>query len=275
MGFYSPEVIVNHARNRGIEVLPVDMNRSDWRCRIDKGGIRLGFRYVKAIGDKTRQNIDMERKRGEFVSLRDFYLRTRLEREAVENLILAGAFDFLGTPKRELIWELGRIIRQANDSLPLEFPSYQVPLPGMTLAEGISAEYDIQGLSAGHHPMEVFRPNLQDGILKSSQIPAVSSGARVRAAGCVVCRQRPVTAKGHVFITLEDECGLVNVILRPWVYEKYRQIARLEPFIIVEGMLQKKDGVINIVAEELSSLRDGRREEETAPTAAPRARNFC
>jgi error-prone DNA polymerase len=84
-----------------------------------------------------------------------------------------------------------------------------------------------------------------------------------------------MTAKGHVFITLEDECGLVNVILRPWVYEKYRQIARLEPFIIVEGMLQKKDGVINIVAEELSSLRDGRREEETAPTAAPRARNFC
>ena len=146
----------------------------------------------------------------------------------------------------------------------------------MTLAEEISAEYEIQGLSAGHHPMEVFRLNLRDGILKSSEVASVPSDTRVKVAGCVVCRQRPVTAKGHVFITLEDEFGLVNVILRPWVYEKYRQIARLEPFIVVEGTLQKKDGVVNIVADGLRSLKDEcQREEEVASTAAPRARNFC
>jgi error-prone DNA polymerase len=257
-------------------VLPVDINMSLGRCTIQDGRIRLGFRYVKGVGDKAWQKIESEREKEPYTSLRDFYFRTRLEREAVENLILAGAFDFLGRAKRQLLWELGLLVRQARDALLLEFPAYQIPLPGMTLAEEVAAEYQVQGLSARHHPMEFLRPSIsRDGVLKSSDIAALFSGTKVRIAGCVVCRQRPGTAKGHVFITLEDEHGLVNVILRPKVYEKYRQIARLEPFIVVEGILQKKDEVVNIVAQHIRTLKDEReRQQAIYPAPAPKARNF-
>ncbi len=275
MGFYAPEVIVNHARSKGIEVLPVDINMSRGRCTVEDGRIRLGFRYVKGVGDKAWQKIESERRKGHYTSLRDFYFRTRLEREAVENLILAGAFDFLGQAKRQLLWELGLLVRQGRDALLLEFPAYQIPLPGMTPAEEVAAEYQVQGLSARHHPMEFFRPSIsRDGVLKSSDIATLFSGTKVRIAGCVVCRQRPGTAKGHVFITLEDEHGLVNAILRPRVYEKYRQIARLEPFIVVEGTLQKKDGVVNVVAQHIRTLKDEReRQRAIYPAPAPKARN--
>jgi error-prone DNA polymerase len=275
MGFYAPEVIVNHARSKGIEMLPVDINMSRGRCTVEDGRIRLGFRYVKGVGDKAWQKIESERRKGHYNSLRDFYFRTRLEREAVENLILAGAFDFLGQAKRQLLWELGLLVRQGRDALLLEFPAYQIPLPGMTPAEEVAAEYQVQGLSAKHHPMEFFRPSIsRDGVLKSSDIATLFSGTKVRIAGCVVCRQRPGTAKGHVFITLEDEHGLVNAILRPRVYEKYRQIARLEPFIVVEGILQKKDGVVNVVAQHIRTLKDEReRQRAIYPAPAPKARN--
>jgi error-prone DNA polymerase len=276
MGFYAPEVIVNHARSKGIEVLPVDINMSRGRCTVEDGRIRLGFRYVKGVGDKAWQKIESERRKGHYNSLRDFYFRTRLEREAVENLVLAGAFDFLSQAKRQLLWELGLLVRQARDALLLEFPAYQIPLPGMTPAEEVAAEYQVQGLSARHHPMEFLRPSIsRDGVLKSSDIATLFSGTKVRIAGCVVCRQRPGTAKGHVFITLEDEHGLVNVILRPRVYEKYRQIARLEPFIVVEGILQKKDGVVNVVAQHIRTLKDEReRQQAIYPAPTPKARNF-
>ena len=146
----------------------------------------------------------------------------------------------------------------------------------MTRAEEVAAEYQVQGLSARHHPMEFFRPSIsRDGVLKSSDIATLFSGTKVRIAGCVVCRQRTGTAKGHVFITLEDEHGLVNAILRPRVYEKYRQIARLEPFIVVEGILQKRNGIVNVVAEHLLPLKDEQeRQRTTCPTPTPQVKEL-
>jgi error-prone DNA polymerase len=147
----------------------------------------------------------------------------------------------------------------------------------MSLTEEIAADYMVQGMSASHHPMEVFRPGIsRDGVLRSSEIASLPSDTRVRVAGCVVCRQRPITAKGVVFITIEDEQGLVNVILRPQTYVKYRRIARMEPIIVVEGMLQKRDGIINIVAEHLLPLKDEQeRQLSTYQASAPKARNFA
>jgi error-prone DNA polymerase len=277
MGFYSPEVIVNHARRQGIGVLPVEINRSKARCTVEDAKIRLGFRYVKALGEKAWQKIEQERGEGPYTSLSDFHRRTGLDREAIENLILAGAFDYLGVPKRELLWELGLITSRTHDMLPLELPVYQVPLPDMTPMEEIAAEYQVQGLSARHHPMEIFRQGIsRDGILSSAEIAGLFSDTKVRVAGCVVLRQAPMTARGCVFITLEDEHGLVNIILRPHIYQKYRQVARMEPFIVVEGTLQKTDGVINIVAERLSPLREERDRQHTMyPAPAPKARNFA
>jgi error-prone DNA polymerase len=146
----------------------------------------------------------------------------------------------------------------------------------MTLRDKVAADYQIQGLSATHHPMDVFRPEVSKNTLKSSDIAAIPSGTKVRVAGCVVCRQMPGTAKGHVFITLEDEHGLMNVILRPQVYDKYRQIARLEPVIIVEGTLQKHDGTANIVAQQLRPIQQSHQEKEPPPPMpVNRIRNFA
>jgi len=275
MGFYSPEVIVNYARRGGIEVLPADINLSRGRCIVENGKIRLGFRYVRSVGEKAWLRIEEAAEQGSYVSLVDFHRRTGLDRGAIENLILAGAFGYLGTPRRRLLWELGIMVHQAPDTLALDFPSHQVELPAMSLREQIAADYKVQGLSAGHHPMEIFRGSASgDGVLTSAEIPGTDSGRKVRVAGCVVCRQRPVTAKGVVFFTLEDEHGLVNVIMRPKVYERYRRIARMEPFIEVEGMLQKKDGVANVVASKLTPLREAQRLRDAAdPPPAPRARN--
>ena len=277
MGFYSPEVIVNYAIRNGIEVLPVDINLSRARCVVENEKIRLGFRYVKEVGEKAWTKIETVRKAGHFASLNDFYHRTALSREAVENLILVGAFDYLEIPKRQLLWQLGLLVHQPEHGLELNFPDYQIPLPRMTIKEEIEADYEVQGLSARHHPMEIFRRRIsRDGILRSSDIDSLFSGTRVRVAGCVVCRQAPVTAKGCVFITLEDEYGLVNVILKPRVHDKYRQLARLEPFIVIEGILQKKDGIANIVAAHLVPLRyEQERQSIMASTPAPKARNFC
>jgi error-prone DNA polymerase len=175
-----------------------------------------------------------------------------------------------------LLWELGLLAQQASDALALDFPTHHVALPPMSLPEQIAADYRVQGLSARHHPMETFRQSMRkDGILRSSEIPALYSGRKVRVAGCVVCRQKPVTAKGVVFLTIEDEHGLINVVLRPAIYERYRQIARMEPFIVVDGKLEKKDRVINIVANRLTPLSARTSPQSTFPPPAPRSRNFA
>ncbi len=268
---------MNHARRNGIEILPVDINVSKARCTVEEGKIRLGFRYVKEVGEKAWLKIEQAREQAPYASLKDFYFGTGLGREAIENLILVGAFDFLGITKRQLLWEIGLLVHQAPETLDLDFPAYQIPLPRMSLAEEIAADYMVQGLSARHHPMEALRRSIsRDGILRSTDIALLFHGAKVRVAGCVVCRQAPMTAKGYVFMTLEDEHGLINVILKPRVYEKYRQIARLEPFVIVEGTLQKEDGIINIVAHHLLPLRyEQERQRTTCPTPTPKSKNFC
>lgn len=276
MGFYSPEVIVNHAKRNGIQVLPVDVNLSRARCTVEKGRIRLGFRYVRGLGDKAWLKIEEARRQGPFASLKDFCARTCLGQEAIENLIVIGAFDYLGVPRRQLLWELGLVVRQTPDALALDFPTRYVALPPMSLPEQIAADYRVQGLSARHHPMETFRQSVRkDGIVRSSEIPSMYSGRKVRVAGCVVCRQKPLTAKGVVFLTLEDEHGLVNVVLRPAIYERYRQIARMEPFIVVDGKLEKKEGIINIVANRLAPLTSHEPQRAQHPPPTPRARNFA
>lgn len=153
----------------------------------------------------------------------------------------------------------------------------QVPLPGMTALEEISAEYRVQGLSARLHPMQIIRNSIsRDGVLRSSDVLALSAGTRVRTAGYVVCRQAPRTAKGYVFLTLEDEDGLLNIILKPQVYQKYRYVTRMEPLIVVEGVLQKKQGMANVIAERLVPLRkESERQLAIHPQPAPQARNFA
>jgi error-prone DNA polymerase len=244
---------------------------------VEQGKLRLGFRYVKEMGKAAIANLEKVRDSAPFTSLRDFYRRTALSREAMENLVLAGAMDGFGRPKRQLLWQLGILEHRGRDGLMLDYPEYQVPLPDMTELEELSAEYDVQGLSARLHPMQLIRKGIsRDGLMRSSEIASLFPGTKVRTAGYVVCRQAPHTAKGHVFLTLEDEEGLLNVVLKPHVYQKYRYLVRTEPLLVIQGVLQKREGITNVIAEGVAPFREERqRQQALYPAPAPKARSFC
>ncbi|HLZ71622.1 MAG TPA: error-prone DNA polymerase [Dehalococcoidia bacterium] len=309
MGFYSPEVVLNDAKRHGVEVLPVDVNASRDRCTIERGGLRLGFRYVEGLGETQRERLDAARLAGEYRSLGDFCRRTGLAREAVENLIAIGAFDAFGLERRELLWQLGLIyrpevhhaatrrrrptaaeavarrlltpsqrrpkapppLRPLQEALPLPIEQDMAPLRPMTPREQAEADYAISGLSARWHWLEFFRPYLTDDVVSSLQLERLPDGTKLRLAGLVVCRQKPGTAKGFMFVTLEDEWGLSNVIVKPAVYERYRTLWRLEPLIVVAGELQRRDGTINVMAHTIAPLPVG--EEPEAPTV-PESHDF-
>jgi error-prone DNA polymerase len=273
MGFYSPEVIVRDAKRHGVKILPADINKSSARCTIEDGRVRLGFMYIKEVGERGTSQIVAGRKRTPYLSLEDFYLRTGLERKPVENLILAGAFDSFGCQKRQLLWQLGLLEKKGPGKLPLEFSDIKVSLPELTELEEIKIDYEAQGLSTKYHPMQVLRKDIsRDGLLRSSEVASLSTNIRVRLAGYVIIRQRPATAKGFAFMTLEDEEGMVNVIIKPDVYQKYRQVFKLEPLILVEGAIQKRDDNLNIIAESLMPLRDERERQHPQSQRHPNYR---
>jgi error-prone DNA polymerase len=159
----------------------------------------------------------------------------------------------------------------------LDYPEYQVPLPGMTDWEEIAAEYSIQGFSARIHPMQIIRGGIStDGVSTSTEVLGLADGDSIRTAGYVVCRQAPRTAKGHVFLTLEDEEGLLNIILKPNVYQQYRYAVRTQPLLIIDGIVQKREGITNIIAKHIAPLRPNHERDDVAYSyAAPKARNFC
>jgi len=247
----------------------------------DRGlAVRIGLRYVKGLSETTARQMTEERKRGgEFRSLFDFLERTRLKREAIENLIACGAFDAFGLERRELLWQLGLVYRPEGRNaterqLALPLPTAQ-DMPGragfelapMSPWDRLAADYAVLGLSPNHHPMALLRPQLHEGIAASSMLGSLPDGAPVEVAGLVVCRQRPGTAKGFVFLVLEDEFGLVNVIVRPNLYERQRALVRTEPFVVVKGQLQRRDGLVNLLAGSFTPLA-------VAGELAPAAHNF-
>jgi len=232
MGFYAPEVIVSDARRHGVATLPVDINLSQERCTVEGRSVRLGLMYVKELGQKSIAAILQERKDSLFISLDDFCHRVNPELGAVENLIMIGAFDSLGLPRRETLWQLGIAEKDGPGQFKMEFGPPEVTFPDLKTEEKLSLEYEVQGLSTSIHPMQIFRKGmLENGILKSSDLADLPSGHAVCCAGYVITRQRPGTAKGFCFLTLEDEDGMMNVILRPDIYEKHRQVFRLAPWL--------------------------------------------
>jgi error-prone DNA polymerase len=243
--------------------------------------VRIGLRYVKGLSEATARVVEEERRRGgEFRSLFDFLERTRLKREAIENLIACGAFDRFGLERRELLWQLGLLYRPESRGgderqLALSLPTEQdmVDLRPMTDWDRMAADYAVLGLSPHYHPMAFLRracrqagAELHEGVVPSAMLGALPDGARVEVAGLVACRQRPGTAKGFVFLVLEDEFGLVNVIVKPGLHDQQRPLVRAEPFVIVRGQLQRRDGTVNVVAESLQAL--------PVSGVAPAAHNF-
>lgn len=216
MGFWSPAVIVNDAKRHGIPVLPVNIHCSQTRCSVEGSAIRLGLEYVNGLGEASIERIEDVRSEISFADLHDFCHRTRLPRRLVQNLILAGAMDgWNADPKgsrRKLLWQLTRL-RYKAEELDLILPDDGVVLPPMSHVESLSYEHTVVGMTVGEHPMELYREWLDEhGILDSAALANCEQGQIVRVGGMNVMHQAPPTAKGHHFITLEDEAGMMNII---------------------------------------------------------------
>jgi error-prone DNA polymerase len=251
MGFYIPEVIVGDARRHGVTVLPADINRSAWQCTIERGRIRIGFRYIRGMGEEKAALVVTERGKGPFRSLGDFYRRTGLERKALQHCIAVGAFDALGRSRRQLLWEAGTLRPVGLEGAHCGEGNV-VPIDEMTAEEETVADYAVQGFSPSRHLMGLYRDSLAAaGAVGSAALVRCVDGSAVRIGGYRVCLQVPPTAKGFAFVTMEDEDGLINVVVRPYVYGRYRALLRLEPLLLVEGTVERKDGLINVVAREI------------------------
>jgi len=258
MGFYHPATIVRDAQRHGQVIHPADVNGSGWLCAIDAGGaVRLGLRYVRGLREETGKRIEEERRRRPFASAADLVKRVELHRDELTQLARVGALSSLEPERRAALWEAERAGRPAGP-LYEELADEPVgsPLRVMTPEELIAADYEGTGLSLGPHPVAFHRARLQRmRVARAADLGRMQHGAWVRVAGAVIVRQRPGTAKGFVFLNLEDETGLTNVIVRPSLFHRYRLALVNEPFLFVEGTLQHQDNVVSVRAERLWPLR--------------------
>jgi error-prone DNA polymerase len=269
MGFYHPSVLVEDLKRHGMKALPVDINLSDVRClpeRLESGlAMRIGFNYVRDLGEEGRKSIVDERDRGgAYTSFDDYLSRLRggpIGPRAVRNLVMVGAFDALGQPRRELLWGWqerwhGKGLRRGIDKQSeLHLNGTSPALPNIDAFDANQLEYRISDLSTGHHLIHFCRDRLRVlGALESNKLPAIANNKRVRVAGLVITRQAPSTAKKIRFFTLEDEFGQVNVTIKPDIYDRYRQVANRQPILIIDGVMQRQDGVHSVLASHIEAL---------------------
>jgi error-prone DNA polymerase len=336
MGFYHPATLVKDAQRRGVRFTSVDVQHSDWQCRVDAdGSVRLGLRYVSGLREEVGRAIEGAKSREQqaennspsicpkcgcddasmletvstgsyfcntcshdwthphpshlthpthlthlthlthpvsprFKSVDDLVSRTGIRREELQMLADIGAFASFGYDRREALWQVEKAVRPAGELFRdaeglgigdsgLEQPGpehvEQCPLPPMTAEERLVADYAGTHLTIGPHPMAMRRSELaMRGVLRAIDLPRAPNGRRIRVAGTVITRQRPGTAKGFVFLTLEDETGIANVIVRPDLFDRERFTVLDEKFLLVDGILQNQDGVTSVKAERLHGL---------------------
>ena len=254
MGFWNAAILSNELRRHGVPLLPPDIAHSQPQCSLENGQVRLGFNYVRQLREGDGAAIVAARQDQPFADLADFCRRTRLTRPGVENLIMAGAMDRWGVPRRELLWTLGTL-HDLPAGLGLDFAPQAVTLPPLSPAAAMLAEQAVLGLSPGDHLLSFYRAALQaQGILGSQALGQCADGQRVRVAGLLVVHQSPPTARGHHFLTLEDEDGMMNVIARPGVFQQYGSVVRGHLLLLVGGQVQRQGEVVNLLADWLAPL---------------------
>jgi error-prone DNA polymerase len=290
LGFYAPAQIVRDAREHGVEVREVDANLSDWDCTLEEQtpsaisrekafplhrrhasmapdictthAVRLGFRQVLGVSE-TDMKLLVERRGAGYDSIRDLWLRTELGAPVLERLADADAFRSLGLDRRMALWAVRGLDRVGDqDDLPLFSASRptrehepDAKLPPMPLGAHVVEDYRSLALSLKAHPVAFMRRRLEArGILRSEALAEIASGKRVTVAGLVLVRQRPGTASGVIFMTIEDEAGIANIIVWPKVFERLRAIVIGARFVAVTGKLQSQDSVIHLIAERMEDL---------------------
>jgi error-prone DNA polymerase len=251
MGFYSSATLIKDGQRHGVKFLPVCVVNSDWDCTIQADrSIRLGLRVVKVLSASGAERLLAERKKAPFVSLSDFKRRVRLNKDELRTLARIGALNSFAGHRRAALWEAERELfpdglfeRSADEET-------ESPLARMQYPERIQADFIGMNLTTGRHPMALLRPKLHN-VWRATDLPRARHGSIVRIAGNVICRQRPGTAKGFVFISLEDETGISNAVVTPPMFEANRMIITEEPFLLIEGRLQHIENVIHVKAEKI------------------------
>ncbi len=281
MGFYSPATLLEDARRHGVEVGPIDLALSRWECTLESGGepargprtdgdpasgarpaatrsplaVRLGLRYVKGLGESAREQLE---KALPFGSLEQVVERGGLPSAVLERLAAIGACSGFGLERRQALWRLHELLARPpglpRRAAPRPAPA-QSPLPEMTAIESMVADYRSTGLTTGPHPMAFLRAELsRKRVMTAARLLDCPDGRRVRVAGLVIARQRPPTAGAFLFMTLEDETGLANVVVKPWLVEREGPVVCRAAVLLVEGTMQEEKTVRNIVAARVEEL---------------------
>lgn len=289
MGFYAPAQLVRDAREHGVVILPPDISHSHWDCTLEpvhcdpestrfrhhdeRYGLRLGFRLLRGFSEELGQRIEMIRQRdGAFRSFEEFAQRTQLNRAALQLLSRADAFASLNIERREAYWKS----LPARELLPLfgepeaAAPDEPVPeLPEMSVQDQVVEDYASAGLTLRRHPVSFLREHLtQLRAVTAEQLSELAPDQRVKVAGLVLMRQRPSTANGVTFVTLEDETGVANLVVFPSVWQHFRQTARFATVMMATGRLQREGDVIHVVCERLDDV------STLLEQIDPKSRNF-
>jgi error-prone DNA polymerase len=269
MGFYSPAILIKDAQRHGLRVLPVDVLKSSWECSIEHPlapgprpptpELRLGLRYAKGLREQSGRAIVRARP---FTSVDDLALRVpELRKDEINRLAEIGALNSIepGSHRRDALWNAQRAILPVGPLLaPLEAKGEPSPLSPMNTEERLWADYRGTGLTVGRHPMAFRRAEMNAlGVVRAIDLARVPNGRIVRIAGSVIVRQRPGTANGFVFLSMEDETGVMNAIITPDTFDRYKFQVLAEPFLLIDGVLQNLDGVISVKAARIEGLRAG------------------
>jgi error-prone DNA polymerase len=251
MGFYSPATIIEDAKRRGVAFLPIDVRKSDWDCLIENETIRMGLRYVKGFGENDWELIEKARSIRGFTSMEDFSKRTGLNEKALAALAEAGALDGFEATRRSALWK-ARGLRKEDPDVFVSVPEEDVSFATLDVFERIAWDYDASFHSTEGHPLGPLREALAaQGLPDARTVAKMRNGRRTRYAGLVICRQRPGTASGVTFMTLEDETGFVNLVIWPKKFQEYALIAKTSPFLGVTGKIQSESDVVHIIVDEL------------------------
>lgn len=255
MGFYTPATLVEDAKRHGVEVRPIDINKSRWDCTLEERdvsslAVRMGLRYVKGLGVPERQRI--EAGQAPYPNLATFVRQTRLNRKALHALAEAGAFECFDLNRRDAIWQVRSLSRFVRDPLPLEPASSQISFSSLENDDQVVWDYRVSDHSTRGHPMRGLRHALEArGIPDATTVHRRAHGEELDYVGMVICRQRPGTASGVTFFTLEDETGFVNVVVWKRVFDLHAIVAKTAAVLGVTGEIQKADGVTHLVARSL------------------------
>ena len=254
MGFYSPATLVQDAKRRGLSFKAPCVMRSDLQCTIlDDYTIQLGLYWVKGVANRKIDQLLEQRNQKAFSNLNDFRDRTQFDRDELRQLSLSGALNNFSGDRRSALWEVAEIREDdllANVSLTRNGSK---PLEAMSYLERIQADYESVGLTVGKHPMRLIRHQLPE-LWRAKDLAKGRNGQSLEVAGAVICRQRPGTAKGFVFVSLEDETGIINMVLTAEFFEEHRLVVKQEPFLRFRGSLQNIDNVVHVRAEAVSRL---------------------